>query len=107
MIQLNIFRVNRSPDNYPPIKNRQLIFTPNNDIFKKLMHNVSKQLSINESIGVANVQQLEDTIVKDELIAGIVFHHSNVRLHTICFQFLLKFLLQKKYCTLFSIYEKF
>lgn len=89
LIQLNIF----SFDRLPPIENRQLIFTPNNDIFKNLMQNVSKQLSIGEPIGVANGQQLEDRIVKDGLIAGIVFHHSNVRLHTNLFRFLFKFLL--------------
>lgn len=43
------------------------------------MFDVSKQLNLLEAVGVNDSAQLEKTIVERGLIAGIEFHHSNVR----------------------------
>ncbi|XP_031625623.1 ATP-binding cassette sub-family A member 3-like [Contarinia nasturtii] len=62
---------------YPPIEKKQLIFTPNNAHFTKLLTIVSKKLQLDEPRGVSNSDELETDLVKYGLIAGIVFHHSN------------------------------
>lgn len=59
----------------------QLIFTPNNPVFTRLMKDVSGKLKLVDAVGVADSTQLEDKLVKDALFAGIEFHHPNVR-HT-------------------------
>lgn len=56
----------------------QLIYTPNNTIFKNLIENVSDQLNLTAPIGVSDDDQLQDILVNQTLSAGISFHHSNV-----------------------------
>lgn len=43
------------------------------------MTNMAKKLDISEPIGVRNEEEVEKTVVEKGLIAGVVFHHSNVR----------------------------
>lgn len=40
---------------------------------------MAKRLEILEPIGVSNDEEVEKTVVQMGLIAGVVFHHSNVR----------------------------
>lgn len=63
---------------YPPIKEHQLAFTPNNTIFKLLTDDVSKRLKLKSSIGVTDSNDLQRIIVDNGLIAGIEFHHAQV-----------------------------
>lgn len=41
---------------------------------------MSERLNLNDPIGVDDRKQLQDTVVIDNYIAGIEFHHPNVRL---------------------------
>lgn len=56
-----------------------LIFTPNNALFKTVMDQVAAQMHLDEVKGVDDSTQLQNFTSKD-FIAGIEFHHSNVRL---------------------------
>lgn len=56
----------------------QLEFSPNNSLFTGLVDDVSKRLILKPAIGVSDASQLQDILVKNKLIVGIEFHHSNV-----------------------------
>lgn len=62
----------------PPIRERKLIFHPNNTIFAELMKDVSDNLKLVSPVGVTDESQLESIFVKDQLIAAVQFHHSPV-----------------------------
>lgn len=66
-------------DSTATVEERRLIFTPDNAIFKNLMEQVSKMLSLEHPIGVMNRKELETTMHERKMLAGIEFHHSEVR----------------------------
>ncbi|XP_037034194.1 ATP-binding cassette sub-family A member 3-like isoform X1 [Bradysia coprophila] len=59
----------------PPVKERKMVFHPNNTIFLDLMKSASDHLAIESPYGVDEVSQLEGILIKKELIAAIEFHH--------------------------------
>lgn len=64
---------------FPPIYERRLAYTPNNDVFKKIVDRASELLELKvPALGVVDGNQLERNVVDKGLVAGIQFHHANV-----------------------------
>lgn len=76
---------------------KQLIFTPNTPFFTNLMNKATDQLNtlnkLERPIGVSDANELQETLAKNFLIAGIEFHHPSVRI----IRFLYRLMLEQKH----------
>lgn len=59
---------------------RQLVYSPDSPLFKKLMEKVEKTLKFTKSIGVNSTEDMANILFSKNLLAGIEFYHSLVRL---------------------------
>lgn len=64
----------KAPTNKVP----QLIFFPNNALFKTLLEYAGKRYKFKEPTGVSDINEMANILVKEGCIAGIEFHHPNV-----------------------------
>lgn len=61
---------------------KQLVFSPNNAIFRNLTAQVSKQLEFTqEPIGVNDDDELQRAMTNKQMLAGINFHHPHVNMN--------------------------
>lgn len=81
IIKKNTSSISISTDNHlPPTVNEwSIAYRPNNLFFHSIMSDISKSLDLGEPIGVSTQSELENIVATRELIAGIEFHHSEVR----------------------------
>lgn len=60
------------------VKKWELVYTPSNAIFEKLLKDAAESLELDGVRGVNTTGEIEDVMFKDELVAGVVFDHPAV-----------------------------
>lgn len=60
------------------VKKWELVYTPSNAIFEKLLKDAAESLELDGVRGVNTTGEIEDVMYKDELVAGVVFDHPAV-----------------------------